>query len=177
MIGIVSYGGYVPRVRLDRMSIMKSMGWFAPNLFGIAKGERSMCNWDEDSLTMAVAAGQDCLSGMDKANVDALYMASTTFPFLDRQNAGVLKLALNLRDDISSADFASSLRAGTTAIVAGVDAIKGGDKKQVMVVGNGPAQGEVGFKPGNVFRRRGCIGVIGEGKCNSRVPGLLFHIS
>jgi len=133
MIGIVSYGGYIPRVRLDRMAIMKAMGWFAPNLFGVAKGERSMCNWDEDSMTMAVAASQDCLAGMDKAKIDAIYMGSTTFPFVDRQNAGVLKTSLNLRDDISSADFSSSLRAGTTALEAAIDAVKGGDKHQVMV--------------------------------------------
>ncbi len=29
MIGITSYGGYIPRLRLNRMSIFQSMGWFA----------------------------------------------------------------------------------------------------------------------------------------------------
>ena len=133
MIGIVSYGAYVPRMRLNRMAVMKSMGWFAPNLIGSAKGERSMCNWDEDSMTMAVSAGQDCLTGMDKDTIDAIYMASTTFPFSDRQNAGILKAALNLKDEISSADFSSSLRSGTTAVIAAVDAIKGGEKDTVLV--------------------------------------------
>ena len=133
MTGIVSYGGYVPRVRLDRMAIMKSMGWFAPNLFGMAKGERSMCNWDEDSMTMAVAATQTCLNGVDKSKIDAVYMGSTTFPFLDRQNAGILKAALNLKDELSSADFSSSLRAGTTALKTGIDALKGNGTGQVLV--------------------------------------------
>jgi len=27
MIGIVSYGGYIPRLRLDRMSIVQNIGW------------------------------------------------------------------------------------------------------------------------------------------------------
>lgn len=27
MIGIVSYGGYVPRLRLNRMSIYQQIGW------------------------------------------------------------------------------------------------------------------------------------------------------
>ena len=61
MIGIVSYGGYIPRLRLNRMSIFQEMGWFAPAIVMVAQGERSFCNWDEDSLTMAVAASQDCL--------------------------------------------------------------------------------------------------------------------
>ena len=85
MAGIVSYGGYIPKLRLSRMGIFQSMGWFAPAIMAVAGGERSMCNWDEDSLTMAVAAARDCLVGMDKADVDALYACSTTFPFADRR--------------------------------------------------------------------------------------------
>ena len=107
MIGIVSYGGYIPRLRLDRMSIYQQIGWLAPALIMVAQGERSMCNWDEDSLTMAVAAARDCLKGVDKSKVDALYLASTTLPFADRLNAGIVATALNLREDIGSADFTS----------------------------------------------------------------------
>ena len=66
MKGIVSYGGYIPRLRLNRMSIYQSMGWFAPAIIMVAQGERSFCNWDEDSVTMAVAAAKDCLRGQDK---------------------------------------------------------------------------------------------------------------
>ena len=50
MIGITSYGGYIPKLRLDRMSVYQSMGWFAPAIIMVAQGERSFCNWDEDSL-------------------------------------------------------------------------------------------------------------------------------
>ena len=58
MIGITSYGAYIPRLRLDRMAIYQAMGWFAPAIVMVAQGERSMCNHDEDSLTMAVAAAR-----------------------------------------------------------------------------------------------------------------------
>ncbi len=133
MVGIVSYGGYIPRLRLDRMAVMKAMGWFAPNLFGAAQGERSMCNWDEDSLTMAVAASQDCLMSLDKYKIDAIYMASTTMPFADRDNAGILKAALNLQDNITSADFATSMKAGTTALITALESVKGGEKHQILV--------------------------------------------
>ena len=81
MIGITSYGAYIPRLRLDRSSIYQSIGWFAPALIAVAQGERSMCNWDEDSVTMAVAASRDCLLGKDKSTVEGVYMASTTMPF------------------------------------------------------------------------------------------------
>jgi 3-hydroxy-3-methylglutaryl CoA synthase/NAD(P)-dependent dehydrogenase (short-subunit alcohol dehydrogenase family)/putative sterol carrier protein len=131
MIGIVSYGGYIPRLRLNRMSIYQQIGWLVPAVIMVAQGERSMCNWDEDSLTMAVAASRDCLKGIDKAEVDALYLASTALPFADRLNAGIVATALNLRDDIQAADFASSQKAGTTAIVAALEAAR---ERRTLVV-------------------------------------------
>ncbi len=133
MIGITSYGGYIPRLRLDRMSIFQTMGWFAPAIVMVAQGERSFCNWDEDSLTMAVSASMDCLNGNDKKTVDALYLASTTLPFSDRSNAGIVKTALNLKDDLQSQDFTSSLRSGTSALITALSAVQAGDKKQVLV--------------------------------------------
>ncbi|MGD8905181.1 MAG: SDR family NAD(P)-dependent oxidoreductase [Anaerolineae bacterium] len=126
MIGIVSYGGYIPRLRLNRMSIYQQIGWLAPALIMVAQGERSMCNWDEDSLTMAVASARDCLKGMDKRSIDALYLASTTMPFADRLNAGIVATALNLRPDISCADLSSTQRAGTTALVMALEAAANG---------------------------------------------------
>ena len=133
MIGITSYGGYLPRLRLDRMSIFQTMGWFAPAIVMVAQGERSFCNWDEDSLTMAVAASRDCLKGVNKNTVDALYLASTTLPFADRSNAGIVQGALNLKDDLQSQDFTSSLRSGTTALITALSAVQSGDRKQVLV--------------------------------------------
>lgn len=133
MIGITSYGTYIPRLRLDRMAIFQSMGWFAPAIMMVAQGERSMCNWDEDSITMAVAAARDCLVAKDKSAVDALYLASTTLPFADRQNAGIVSTALNLRDNIVTTDFTASQRVGTTAMVTALDAIKGGERKNILV--------------------------------------------
>ena len=133
MVGIVSYGGYIPQKRLSRAAIAKSMSWFAPGLAGAAKGERSMANWDEDSLTMAVAASQDALVGLEKSKLDAVYLASTTFPFTDRDNAGVVKAALNLHDNIMTADFASSLKAGPVSLMTALETVKGGDKQTILV--------------------------------------------
>jgi 3-hydroxy-3-methylglutaryl CoA synthase/NAD(P)-dependent dehydrogenase (short-subunit alcohol dehydrogenase family)/putative sterol carrier protein len=133
MIGITSYGAYIPRLRLDRMAIYQAMGWFAPAIVMVAQGERSMCNHDEDTLTMAVAAARDCLTSKDKKAIDGAYLCSTTLPFADRQNAGILKTALNLRDDMITADFTSSLRAGTTGLLTALEALQGGSRKSILV--------------------------------------------
>ena len=57
MVGITSYGAYIPRLRLDRMAIFQAMGWFAPALMMVAQGERSMCNWDEDAMRSNLSLG------------------------------------------------------------------------------------------------------------------------
>ena len=38
MIGITSYGAYIPRLRLDRMPIFQAIGWFAPAIVMVAQG-------------------------------------------------------------------------------------------------------------------------------------------
>ena len=138
MAGITAYGAYIPRRRLQRKAIAAANAWFAPNLVGGARGERAMANWDEDSLTMAFEAGRDCLPATDpvkdRAHVDAVYFASTTLPFADRQNAGIVAGALSLAEDISVLDLASSLRAGTSALIAALDAVRAGRAKSPLLI-------------------------------------------
>ncbi len=133
MAGIVSLGAYLPRLRLNRMAIFNAVGFLAPALMTAARGERTMCNWDEDAMTMAVAAGRDCLAGMDKSKVGGIYLASTSTPFADRSNAGVLATALNLSEDVVCADFSSTQKAGTSALVAALQAARGAEGRDFLV--------------------------------------------
>jgi 3-hydroxy-3-methylglutaryl CoA synthase/NAD(P)-dependent dehydrogenase (short-subunit alcohol dehydrogenase family)/putative sterol carrier protein len=133
MVGITSYGAYIPRLRLERMAIFQAMGWFAPALMMVAQGERSMCNWDEDAITMAVAASRDCLCGQDKQKLDGLYLASTTLPFADRQNAGIVSSALNIKDNLITADYTSSQKASTSAMITALESVKSGERNSIMV--------------------------------------------
>ena len=126
MVGIVAYGAYVPRLRLNRQSVYDANKWFAAGLRGLAKGERSMANWDEDSITMAVEASRDCLTSHKAEDVRQIYFASTTHPFKDRQNAGVIGTALNVEQNLAAADIGGSLKAGTAALIAGLNASKDG---------------------------------------------------
>jgi hydroxymethylglutaryl-CoA synthase len=115
-VGILAAGAYIPRLRLSRRVIAETNRWISPSLMGQAKGERAICNWDEDTVTMAVEAARDALSGRDRSDVNALHLASTTLPFMDRLNAGIAAEALNLTDDIDAADLTGSQRAATSAL-------------------------------------------------------------
>jgi hydroxymethylglutaryl-CoA synthase len=125
MVGIKAYGGYVPKRRLPRSVIVEANGWFNSALKGYSKGERSMCNWDEDALTMAVAASRDCLDKTRPDDIKAIYLASTTLPFTDRQNSGILGTALNLGQNMMTMDITSSQRAATSGLVNALNVAKG----------------------------------------------------
>ena len=122
MVGIIAYGGYVPRLRLQRASIGTANAWANRALSATAIGERSMCNWDEDAITMAVDAARDCLEGFSRDAITAVYLASTSLPFADRQNAGIIAGALNLRSDLLTLDVTSSQRAGTSCLISSLAA-------------------------------------------------------
>ena len=96
-VGISSIVGYIPKLRLSRKSVAESNAWLAPNLVGKGKGTRSMSNWDEDSVTMSVEAARRLLGPEDdRSHVDNLFLASTTMPFADRLNSGIVRAALTL---------------------------------------------------------------------------------
>ncbi|MDF0749616.1 OB-fold domain-containing protein [Marinobacter sp. 71-i] len=133
MFGITAYGAYIPRTRLSKAAIADANDWFDPSLRGLAKGERSVCNWDEDTITMAVEAGQDCLSTLDAGSVNTLYLASTTLPFLDRQNSVVVSQALNLGDQLRTMDVAASQRAGTSALISMLESGASGSGNALLV--------------------------------------------
>lgn len=124
--GIVSFGAYIPRNRLQRQAIHAANGWFAGGLKGLAKGERATANWDEDPITMAVEAARDALTGIDRADIASLSLASTTLPFADRLNAGVVKEALTLSDATGAFDVTGGQRVATSALIQALAAAAGG---------------------------------------------------
>ncbi|MDP6227408.1 MAG: 3-hydroxy-3-methylglutaryl CoA synthase, partial [Dehalococcoidia bacterium] len=123
MVGIAAFGGYVPRYRLGP----ETVGWNSPQ-------ERSIANFDEDSVSMAVAAGVDCLRGWDRRSVDGLIFATTTPPYAEKQCAAIIATALDLRRDIFAADITDVLRAGTTALKSALDSVAAGSARTVLVI-------------------------------------------
>ena len=119
MRALLSAGVYLPRARLPRSSIAAGHAWFNPNL--PKGGERSYAAWDEDSLTLAVEAVRACTADVAAEGVagshrqfGVLAFASTTFPFGDRSNAGLVAAALGREGALQARDHGGSLRAGRT---------------------------------------------------------------
>jgi 3-hydroxy-3-methylglutaryl CoA synthase len=127
MTGIVSYGAYIPIYRLKRDEMARAWGR------GSGGGERAVANFDEDSATMAVEAVIDCLTDIDRHEIDGLYFATTTPPYREKQSASLIAQATDLRRQLFTADFTSSLRSSTMALKAALDAVGSGSAKRVLV--------------------------------------------
>ena len=122
MTGIVSYGAYIPYNRMKKETVALSFGKKG------GKGERAVAYCDEDTVTMAVAASLDAVYGRDPAELNAVFFASSTTPYLEKQSATEIAAALDLGRSLRTADFANTLRAGSAAMNAAMDtvAIDGG---------------------------------------------------
>jgi hydroxymethylglutaryl-CoA synthase len=147
MVGITSFAAYVPAYRLSRDGISKF--WGTKSL----GGERAVAKYDEDSLTMAVAATVGCIK-RSRLEVDGVYFASTTLPYQEKQAATLVAAAADLSREIRTADFSDSLRAGTIALRAAFDAVKSGTAENIIVaaadcrMGEGKSQFEQLFGEG-----------------------------
>lgn len=127
MAGIMSYGAYIPIHRLGRAEIAKS--WGLPG----APGEKAVASFDEDSLTMAIAAARECIKGVDPGAIGGVYFASTTPPYKEKQTAAIIATVLGLDREAFTVDFSGSLRGGTNALRAALDAVKSGSCTSVLV--------------------------------------------
>ncbi len=164
MPGITAYGAYIPLHRLSRAEIARAWG-ARP-----APGERAVAGYDEDSLTMAVAAARDCLKGADRGSVGGLYFASTTAPYKEKQAAATIASVLELPPHAVTMDFGGSLRCGTNALKAALDAVASGSATSVLVcaadmrLGYPSGPGEMNFGDGAVALLVGAGDVLAEVK-------------
>ena len=116
-IGIVSFGVYLPAYRLSGKVIAEATGAYP------RRGERTVANYDEDSLTMGVNAALDCLDNhalawdtpVNPSELNALLFASTTSPFVEKQAASVLGDVLEVAPSALVTDLGGSLRGAITA--------------------------------------------------------------
>lgn len=126
--GITAFGAYVPRRRLLRRAIAAAHAWTSPNAVA-AEGTRAICSQDEDSITMAVAAGRHALHAAAATDIEKLLFASTSMPFADRQNAALIGEALALPTALRSLDIGGSQRCGTGALLSALE----GDQTTLVI--------------------------------------------
>lgn len=130
--GIVGCGIYLPRLRIKCDEYRKTWGYFAPRWLE----EKTVADFDEDPITMAVEAASNALrnADLDASQIDALYFASTSPPYAEKLNASTVATALNCRSDIATLDIASSIKCGISALLSGFDYVESGRGRCCIIV-------------------------------------------
>ncbi len=147
--GIKSLGAYLPYHYLSRATINKAWGGKG------GKGEKSVADVDEDSVTMAVEAAMGCFRLIDRNEITALYFASTSAPYAEKSHSALISVACDLPDtSVFATDVMCSTKSGTNAIKLALDAVSAHEGDAVLVTAadmrNGfPKSGqEAGFGDG-----------------------------
>lgn len=108
MYGLLSYGAYLPRHRLQHTELGAALG--AP----AGDGARIVACYDEDSTTMGVEAARRALDS--GARPESIYFATTAPAYFDKTNASTIHSALDLGHDGLAVDLAGSVRGSVGAL-------------------------------------------------------------
>ena len=156
MIGIRSFGAYVPFYRLNRAELARA--WKGGSL----GGEKAVANYDEDSLTMAAEAGLNCLAAMAPADVGGLLFASTTPPYHEKSSSSILASVLDLKKETLTMDVTDSLRSATSALLWAMDSVNQGSVPEVLIVAADCRLGTAGSDFEQIFGDASAALVLGK---------------
>src|SRR5215813_5561568 len=154
MVGITHLAPYLPRHRLDRA--LMAQAWA-----GRASGTRTCAGIDEDALTLAVDAVLALGAGIQSTAADALFLATTSSPYAEKQLAAVVATALDLPRTVAVADFGGSTRAGMAALRAAFDGVRAGSLARAIVVAADARLAEPGGELEPLLGDGACAAVVG----------------
>ncbi|MEW6202164.1 MAG: hydroxymethylglutaryl-CoA synthase [bacterium] len=139
MAGIVGYGVYVPKYRIKAEEYIKAWGNFAAD--GVK--EKSVVGCDEDVVTMAIEASNNAIksAGIDPKNINTVYLATTSAPYAEKPSSVTVAAAIGAEGDVRTADFTTSTKAGTAALLACLERVKSDDSGRcgLIVASDAPA--------------------------------------
>ena len=170
--GIVNYGCYVPRLRLKADEYARA--W---NGARASVSERAVADFDEDVLTMARESSKDALRGMHASALDVVSLASTSFPYAYRTNAGTLTTALGARDDVFCGEYAQSTRAGTEALIMTLSFLKAWDLQMGLVAAADSPRARVTDSPDSGYGSASASLVLGEEGLLAKIEGYACSVT
>jgi len=147
MIGITSYGAYIPCYRIKVEEIARVWG---DNPEHIKKGllihEKSVPDLDEDAATIAVEAARSAIGrcNINPKEIGAVYVGSESHPYAVKPTATIVAEAIGATPDLTAADFEFACKAGTAAIQACMGEVAMGMIKYGMAIGADVSQGAPG---------------------------------
>ncbi|MEE9400395.1 MAG: hydroxymethylglutaryl-CoA synthase, partial [Dehalococcoidia bacterium] len=100
MAGIIGYGVYIPRYRIEQKEPAIAWGSWSG-------GEKALCGMDEDVVTMAAEAMDNAIShaGIDPAQIGAVHLGTASSPYVEQYVAPILAETLGLNPESSMMDY------------------------------------------------------------------------
>jgi hydroxymethylglutaryl-CoA synthase len=147
MAGIAGYGAYIPRKRIRTEEIARQWGK-DPGVIerGLLLEEKSVPGFDEDTITISVAAGHGAIdrAGVDPQKIGALYIGSESHPYAVKPSGTVVAEALGIGPEVHIADFEFACKAGTEAMFVALGLVEAGRVQYAMAIGADTSQGAPG---------------------------------
>ncbi len=145
MVGIVSYGTYIPQYRIKLVDIAgawkKDPAEILPAL-GVV--EKSVPAQDEDAVTIAIEASVKSLAAFQgkPSDIDTLFVGSESHPYAVNPTSTIVGELLGVGNSYLAADFEFACKAATAAIQATAALIAAGQTQWGLVIGSDTAQGK-----------------------------------
>jgi hydroxymethylglutaryl-CoA synthase len=144
MAGIVGYGAYIPRKRIKTEEIARQWGKDPEAIRrGLLLEEKSVPGFDEDTITISVAASRAALdrAGIAAVDLGAVYIGSESHPYAVKPSGTVVAEALGAGPDVHIADFEFACKAGTEAMFVALGLVESGRVEYALAVGADTSQG------------------------------------
>lgn len=146
MVGIVSYGSYIPKYRIRVEDIARA--WKKDdNEVSTSLGltDKSVPGCDEDAVTIALESAISALSGVEgpiRDNIDVLFVGSESHPYAVNPTSTIVGELLGLGHNYLAVDMEFACKAGTTAIQTIAGLIAAGHASFGLAIGSDTAQGK-----------------------------------
>lgn len=146
-VGIVSYGGYIPRWRIKPQDIAKTWGADGDAISrGLNIVSKSVPSPDEDVITISVEATRNLMKKVqiDPKDIGAIYVGSESHPYAVKPSATVVAEAIEASPDLTAADYEFACKAGTAAIQTCMGLVASDMVKYGIAIGSDTSQGAPG---------------------------------
>ncbi len=147
MIGIVSYGTYIPRYRIKAEEIARIWGEDGDVISrGLGIIQKSVPSLDEDTATIAVEAAREAVQRVkiDTTKIGAVYVGSESHPYVVKPTATIVGEALGIGNEYFAADLEFACKAGTAGMQNCIAMAKAGVIEYGLAIGADTSQGAPG---------------------------------
>ncbi|MDD3407199.1 MAG: hydroxymethylglutaryl-CoA synthase [Methanomicrobium sp.] len=147
MVGIITYGAYIPRYRIKTEEIARVWGSNGAEIAnGLGVFEKSVPDLDEDTLTISVNAARFALArrAVNPDDIGAIYVGSESHPYAVKPTSVTVGEAIGATPVMTAADFEFACKAGTAGIQTCMGLVKSKMVKYGVAIGADIAQGAPG---------------------------------